>query len=189
MKEFNCHELCNTDDLLKEAEILNSCNHINIVKLYGVCYENSQLKYLIMEYMNMGDLHSYLTENRLNNKNKMLEQLLINIIKQISNGCLYLENNKIIHRDLAARNCLLNNQFVVKISDFGLAKNIIYVIKNKRPLPLRWMAPESIFDGLFTSKSDVWSFGILLYEIFTFGSQPYPGLLKYKYKLTLLRSL
>ncbi len=102
MKEFNCHELCNTDDLLKEAEILNSCNHINIVKLYGVCYENSQLKYLIMEYMNMGDLHSYLTENRLNNKNKMLEQLLINIIKQISNGCLYLENNKIIHRDLAA---------------------------------------------------------------------------------------
>jgi serine/threonine protein kinase len=137
-----------------------------------------------MEYMNMGDLRSYLINIRshYNNNNNNLE-LFLNILIQISNGCLYLEDNKIVHRDLAARNCLLNkdnNNLTVKISDLGLARNIytneIYEIKNKRPLPLRWMAPESIFDGFFTSKSDVWSFGILMSEIFNYGAQPYSGL-------------
>jgi len=130
-----------------------------------------------MEYMNMGDLRSYLINIRSNNINNNLE-LFLNILIQISNGCLYLEDNKIVHRDLAARNCLLNkdnNNLTVKISDLGLARNIytneIYEIKNKRPLPLRWMAPESIFDGFFTSKSDVWSFGILMSEIFNYGAQ------------------
>ncbi len=132
--------------------------------------------------MNMGDLRSYLIKNRTNNNCLIIEQF-IKILIQISNGCLYLENNKIVHRDLAARNCLLNkdnNNLTVKISDLGLARNIytneIYEIKNKRPLPLRWMAPESIFDAFFTSKSDVWSFGILVGEIFNFGVQPYFGM-------------
>jgi serine/threonine protein kinase len=114
--------------------------------------------------------------------------MFLNILIQISNGCLYLENNKIVHRDLAARNCLLNkndddddnNNLIVKISDLGLARNIYtketYEIKNKRPLPLRWMAPESIFDAFYTSKSDSWSFGILVSEIFNFGAQPYSGM-------------
>jgi serine/threonine protein kinase len=139
-----------------------------------------------MEYMNMGDLRSYLISIRSNNdKNESSNlEMFLNILIQISNGCLYLESNKIVHRDLAARNCLLNkddnNNLIVKISDLGLARNIytkeIYEIKNKRPLPLRWMAPESIFDAFFTSKSDVWSFGILVGEIFNFGVQPYFGM-------------
>jgi serine/threonine protein kinase len=137
-----------------------------------------------MEYMNMGDLRSYLINIRSNNNNYNNNlEIFLNILIQISNGCLYLENNKIVHRDLAARNCLLNkdnnNNLIVKISDLGLARNIyteeIYEIKNKRKLPLRWMAPESIFDGFFTSKSDVWSFGILASEIFNYGAQPYSG--------------
>ena len=138
----------------------------------------------------MGDLRSYLISIRSNN-DKINEsfnlEIFLNILIQISNGCLYLESNKIVHRDLAARNCLLNkenNNLVVKISDLGLARNIytnnnnnlIYEIKNKRPLPLRWMAPESIFDGYFTSKSDVWSFGILTSEVFNYGVQPYFGM-------------
>lgn len=117
----------------------------------------------------------------------MLEQF-IDFIKQISNGCLYLEENKIVHRDLAARNCLLNNnnnndniRTIVKISDLGLARDIyandFYEIKSNKPLPFRWMAPESIFDGIFSTESDVWSFGILVCEIFNFGAQPYPGII------------
>jgi len=171
----------NLNDLIKEANILNKCNHPNIVKLIGISYINLELKYLIMEYMNMGDLRSYLIYIRSNNNNNL--ELFLNILIQISYGCLYLENNKIVHRDLAARNCLLNkdnNNLIVKISDLGLARNIytneIYEIKNKRKLPLRWMAPESIFDGFFTSKSDVWSFGILMSEIFNYKAQPFYGL-------------
>ena len=114
----------------------------------------------------------------------MLEQF-IDILKQISKGCLYLEENKIIHRDLAARNCLLNQEstLILKISDFGLARDIknnsndLYEIETKKHLPLRWMAPESIFEGYFTTKSDVWSFGILVYEVFNFGSKPYSGII------------
>ena len=96
--------------------------------------------------------------------NSLTEEQFINIIKQISNGCLYLEENKIIHRDLAARNCLLNEEesdnITVKISDLGLARDVyytkIYTTETKRKLPFRWMAPESIFQLIFSSKSDVW---------------------------------
>jgi serine/threonine protein kinase len=147
-----------------------------------------------MEYMNMGDLRSYLIKNRTNNNCLIIEQF-IKILIQISNGCLYLENNKIVHRDLAARNCLLNkdnnNNLIVKISDLGLARDIytcdLYKINmNKQQfLPFRWMSPESIFDGEFTIKSDVWSFAILVCEIFNFGNQPYSGMSNNEIKLAL----
>jgi serine/threonine protein kinase len=185
----------NNFDLIREANILYNCNHENIVKLIGiVCYNNSLLKYLIMEYMNMGDLRSYLIKNRINNNCLIIEQF-IKILIQISNGCLYLENNKIVHRDLAARNCLLNkdnnNNLIVKISDLGLARDIYTcdlhkINMNKQQfLPFRWMSPESIFDGEFTIKSDVWSFAILVCEIFNFGNQPYSGMSNNEIKLAL----
>jgi len=172
------------DDLIREANLLNSCNNENIVKLIGVNFEASKLRYIIMEYMNMGDLRTYLIKNRSNKDSAMSNQFL-SIMKQISNGCLYLEAKQIVHRDLAARNCLLNNdqnELIVKISDLGLARNMYTYERyepnksKKTPLPIRWMSPESIFDALFTSKSDVWSFGILSCEIFNFGAHPYPGL-------------
>jgi serine/threonine protein kinase len=173
------------DDLIREANLLNRCDNENIVKLIEITYEASKLRYIIMEYMKMGDLRTYLIKNRSNKDSAMSNQFL-SIMKQISNGCLYLEAKQIVHRDLAARNCLLNKdqnigELIVKISDLGLARNMYtyqkYIPKSRKTaLPIRWMSPESIFDALFTSKSDVWSFGILCYEIYNFGAQPYPGL-------------
>ncbi|GIY37238.1 hypothetical protein CDAR_109862 [Caerostris darwini] len=98
---------------------------------------------------------------------------------QCACGMEYLASKKLIHRDLAARNVLLADDKIVKICDFGLAKDCYkyenYVKKGDGPLPIKWMAIESIRDHVFTIKSDVWSFGILMWEFFTLGSNPYPG--------------
>ena len=108
---------------------------------------------------------------------------LVSMCVDVAKGCFYLEDLHFVHRDLAARNCLVSSADpalrVVKIGDFGLARDIYrndyYRKEGEGLLPVRWMAPESLVDGVFTSQTDVWSFGVLLWEILTLGQQPYPA--------------
>lgn len=98
---------------------------------------------------------------------------------QIADGMAFLEYNKFIHRDLAARNCMVANDMTVKIGDFGMSRQIYtgdyYRKGNKGEMPVRWMAPESLGEGIFTSQSDIWSYGVVIWEIITLGAQPYAG--------------
>ncbi|XP_040409330.1 proto-oncogene tyrosine-protein kinase ROS [Cygnus olor] len=174
-------------EFLKEAHLMSKFDHPHILKLLGVCLLNEP-QYLILELMEGGDLLSYLRGAR---KQKLQSSLLtvtdlLDICLDICKGCVYLEKMRFIHRDLAARNCLVSEKDyescsrVVKIGDFGLArdiyKNDYYRKRGEGLLPVRWMAPESLVDGVFTNRSDVWSFGVLMWETLTLGQQPYPGL-------------
>ncbi|XP_061846106.1 proto-oncogene tyrosine-protein kinase ROS [Colius striatus] len=173
-------------EFLKEAHLMSKFDHPHILKLLGVCLLNEP-QYLILELMEGGDLLSYLRGAR---KQKLQSPLLtmtdlLDICLDICKGCVYLEKMHFIHRDLAARNCLVSEKGyesysrVVKIGDFGLArdiyKNDYYRKSGEGLLPVRWMAPESLIDGVFTNRSDVWAFGVLVWETLTLGQQPYPG--------------
>ncbi|XP_064454102.1 proto-oncogene tyrosine-protein kinase ROS isoform X1 [Mirounga angustirostris] len=172
-------------EFLKEAHLMSKFNHPNILKQLGVCLLNEP-QYIILELMEGGDLLTYLRKARMTKSHGPLLTLvdLVDLCVDISKGCVYLEQLHFIHRDLAARNCLVSVKDytspsrVVKIGDFGLArdiyKNDYYRKTGEGLLPVRWMAPESLMDGIFTTQSDVWSFGILIWEILTLGHQPYP---------------
>uniref|UniRef100_A0A8C6JN91 Tyrosine-protein kinase receptor n=1 Tax=Melopsittacus undulatus TaxID=13146 RepID=A0A8C6JN91_MELUD len=173
-------------EFLKEAHLMSKFDHPHILKLLGVCLLNEP-QYLILELMEGGDLLSYLRGAR---KQKLQSPLLtltdlLDICLDICKGCVYLEKMHFIHRDLAARNCLVSKKEyesssrIVKIGDFGLARDIYrndyYRKRGEGLLPVRWMAPESLIDGVFTNRSDVWAFGVLVWETLTLGQQPYPG--------------
>lgn len=108
---------------------------------------------------------------------------MISMCADVAIGCRYLEDMHFVHRDLACRNCLVSSknpvERVVKIGDFGLArdiyKNDYYRKEGEGLMPVRWMPPESLVDGVFTSQSDIWAFGVLCWEILTLGQQPYPA--------------
>ncbi|XP_036104640.1 proto-oncogene tyrosine-protein kinase ROS isoform X2 [Molossus molossus] len=173
-------------EFLKEAYLMSKFNHPNILKQLGVCLLNEP-QYIILELMEGGDLLTYLRKARMTTFHGPLLTLvdLVDLCVDISKGCVYLEQLHFIHRDLAARNCLVSVKDysslsrIVKIGDFGLArdiyKNDYYRKRGEGLLPVRWMAPESLMDGIFTTQSDVWSFGILIWEILTLGHQPYPA--------------
>ncbi|RZC34381.1 Pkinase Tyr, ANF receptor and/or Peripla BP 6 domain containing protein [Asbolus verrucosus] len=173
-------------DFLSEAEVMKRFEHKNIIKLLGVCTKQEPI-YTIMEYMLYGDLKTFLLARRHLVNDKTIEESdeisskkLTMMALDVARGLSYLAQLKYVHRDVASRNCLINAQRTVKLGDFGMTRpmfeNDYYKFTRKGMLPVRWMSPESLALGVFTPASDVWSFGILLYEIVTFGSFPYQGM-------------
>ncbi|XP_070787408.1 leukocyte tyrosine kinase receptor [Pituophis catenifer annectens] len=169
-------------DFLMEALIISKFSHQNIVQCIGVSLQTLP-RFILLELMTGGDMKSFLRQNRpRENQPSALTMLdLLNIARDIACGCKYLEENHFIHRDIAARNCLLTcsgSGRVAKIGDFGMARDIYrasYYRKGGRAmLPVKWMPPEAFLEGIFTSKTDTWSFGVLLWEIFSLGYMPYP---------------
>ncbi|XP_076441150.1 inactive tyrosine-protein kinase transmembrane receptor ROR1-like [Babylonia areolata] len=193
------------NDFRREVDLMSEMRHPNIVCLLGVCLRQEPMC-MLFEFMVQGDLHEYLIMHSPHSDisgvdtskvrggpggggggggagggaGKVLEypEMLV-ISTQIAAGMEYLASHHFVHRDLAARNVLVGDGLTVKISDFGLSRDIYssdyYRVQSKSLLPVRWMPPESIMYGKFTTDSDVWSFGVVLWEVFSFGLQPYFG--------------
>nr|XP_023671130.1 insulin-like growth factor 1 receptor isoform X2 [Paramormyrops kingsleyae] len=170
-------------EFLNEASVMKEFNCHHVVRLLGVVSQG-QPTLVIMELMTRGDLKSYLRSLRSkeNASSQPLPPLkkMMQMAGEIADGMAYLNANKFVHRDLAARNCMVAEDFTVKIGDFGMTRDIYetdyYRKGGKGLLPVRWMSPESLKDGVFTTNSDVWSFGVVLWEIATLAEQPYQGM-------------
>ncbi|XP_034172665.2 receptor protein-tyrosine kinase sevenless isoform X3 [Osmia lignaria lignaria] len=172
-------------EFLQEARLMSHFRHKHVLRLLGVCLDTDP-PLLVLELMEAGDLLSYLRASRSlqpSDPHALRLQDLLAMCEDVARGCRYLEDLHFVHRDLACRNCLVSardrENRVVKIGDFGLArdiyKNDYYRKEGEGLLPVRWMAPESLVDGVFTSQSDVWAFGVLMWEITSLGQQPYPA--------------
>lgn len=172
-------------DFLSEAEVMKRLDHKNIVKLIGVCTKSEPV-YTVMEFMLYGDLKTYLLARRhlvyekvSDESDEVSSKRLTSMSLDVARALSYLAELKYVHRDVASRNCLVNVSRVVKLGDFGMTRpmfeNDYYKFTRKGMLPVRWMSPESLALGVFTPASDVWAYGVLLYEIITFGSFPFQG--------------
>nr|XP_004657057.2 muscle, skeletal receptor tyrosine-protein kinase isoform X4 [Jaculus jaculus] len=184
-------------DFQREAALMAEFDNPNIVKLLGVCAVGKPLC-LLFEYMAYGDLNEFLRSmsphSMCSLSHRDLSRAQISspgppplscaeqlcIARQVAAGMAYLSERKFVHRDLATRNCLVGENMVVKIADFGLSRNIYsadyYKANENDAIPIRWMPPESIFYNRYTTESDVWAYGVVLWEIFSYGLQPYYGM-------------
>lgn len=166
--------------IMEEITRMKNLEHENVMRLEGFTLKDegqTKIPMMILPYMEAGDLQKYLA----NEKHEVNFELVSRFALESAQGMDYLSRNSIIHRDLAARNCLLDESLKLKIADFGLSKHIdnayenseCYVVQTQHHLPFRWMAPESLKTRTFNIKTDIWSYGVLLWEITTRGRHPY----------------
>ncbi|KAE8737137.1 hypothetical protein FOCC_FOCC017400 [Frankliniella occidentalis] len=169
MKEGTMSE----DDFIEEAKVMTKLQHQNLVQLYGVCSKHRPI-YIVTEYMRHGSLLNYLRRHESTLGGNV--GLLLDMCIQVCKGMAYLERHNYIHRDLAARNCLVGSENVVKVADFGLARYVLddqYTSSGGTKFPIKWAPPEVLNYTRFSSKSDVWAYGVLMWEVFTCGKMPY----------------
>uniref|UniRef100_A0A4W2HFN1 Protein tyrosine kinase 7 (inactive) n=1 Tax=Bos indicus x Bos taurus TaxID=30522 RepID=A0A4W2HFN1_BOBOX len=168
-------------DFRREFEMFGKLNHANVVRLLGLCRE-AEPHYMVLEYVDLGDLKQFLRISKSKDE-KLKSQPLstkqkVGLCTQVALGMEHLSNNRFVHKDLAARNCLVSAQRQVKVSALGLSKDVYnseYYHFRQAWVPLRWMPPEAILEGDFSTKSDVWAFGVLMWEVFTHGEMPHGG--------------
>ncbi|CAF1064153.1 unnamed protein product, partial [Rotaria sordida] len=189
IKVLRDHNISSMREFLFEANRMKDFSHPNILSLIGISWDPTHKAMVLLPYMKNGDLRSYL----INEKNRPTIRQLITWTIQIADGMEYLASLKFVHRDLATRNCMLDEQLICRISDFGLSRDVIdrdyYIVPTTtkdnngktlqitpRRLPIRWLSPESIESSKYTIQSDVWSFGVLLWELMSRGRTPYSGI-------------
>ncbi|XP_033636995.1 inactive tyrosine-protein kinase transmembrane receptor ROR1-like [Asterias rubens] len=176
-------------DFNREAEVMASLRHPNIISLLGVCTKEQPMC-MLFEFMPHGDLHEFLVRHSPNSdvgfgsgddetQSSLDQSDFLSIAIQIASGMEYLSSRLFVHRDLAARNCMVGDNLQIKIADFGLSRDIYsadyYHMQAQVLLPIRWMAPEAVMFGRFSVESDIWSYGVVVWEIYSYGLQPFYG--------------
>ncbi|XP_047986855.1 NT-3 growth factor receptor-like isoform X1 [Leguminivora glycinivorella] len=185
------------EDFVREVSIMSAFRHSNILSLIGVVHreDTDSSPWMVFEYMEWGDLAGVLRGSRGGGRAgpTLDDAALLHVALQVARGMEYLAARRFVHRDLAARNCLVGANLTVKIADFGMSRDVYtcdyYKMGGERPMPVRWMSPESIVYARFTHESDVWSYGVVLWEIYSRGKQPFYGHTNYDASKLILQGI
>uniref|UniRef100_A0A4W5M5K9 Inactive tyrosine-protein kinase 7 n=1 Tax=Hucho hucho TaxID=62062 RepID=A0A4W5M5K9_9TELE len=166
----------------REVEMFSKLGHPNLVRLLGMCRE-AEPHYLILEYAELGDLKQYLKMSKNKEEkpksNHLSTKQKVGVCLQVARGMEHLSNQRFVHKDLATRNCLISAKRQVKVSALGLSKDVYndeYYHYRQAWIPLRWLPSEAVFEDDYSTKTDVWSFGVLMWEVFSLGELPYAAL-------------